>query len=405
MKNTKFKYSSITLALASLMVSVPTFATSIGSDMNIKLTPTSAGMGGVGYVMPQDAVSSVYGNPATLTQLKGNTDFTFGATYLNVFNKAESDGSDGLPAFKGDIEMENYLLPEVAVRQRLTDKLVIGSGLQVISGLGADYRNSHPLDPTVTFITFGANMAAAYDISPSTTIGASMTLAYGLLEMGLVSNTGIQEAFGVRGGLGVTHDLGGIKVGLNYNSELTLDFDDVVQTSPNVYSDLQVQQPQEVILGIASTPDLWTDLLLEANVIYKNWENADTYKDIWKDTYTLQLGGQYKLNNKFKLRTGYSYTSDLLKENGLGNSVGGLTSLAAGGGSVPVNPALIQFMQSTLADPFWNHSVTVGMGYAFTDSIGLDMNAGYSWGPDQTIGANKIEVGLFSVGAGVTWEF
>ena len=160
-----------------------------------------------------------------------------------------------------------------------------------------------------------------------------------------------------------------------------------------------------MIFGIASTPELWTDLLLEANVIYKNWDNAETYQDIWKDTYTLQLGGQYKLNNKFKLRAGYSYTSDLLKENGLGSSLGEVNSLNVGGSAAPISPGLIQFIQSTLADPFWNHSVTVGLGYDFNENTTLDVHGGYGFGPDQTIGANQIEVGIFSVGAGVTWTF
>jgi len=389
----------------SLLISTTSMATTIGSDTNIKFSQTSAAMGGVGYVRPQDASASVFGNPATLTQLGSDTDFTFGALYANVDISGKGDGSDGLPTWKGDIETEKYLFPTIAIRQRMTDNFVLGGGLQVVSGLGADYRNSHPLSPTVTFITFGANVAAAYDLTPQTTVGASVTLAYSLLEIGLLPGTGIQETFGLRTGVGITHDLGPVMVSANYNSKLTLDFNQVTETTPGNFTDLTLEQPQEIIVGIATTDATSENFLVEANVIYKNWENARLYEDIWKDTYTFQLGGQYNLTNKLKLRAGYSYTTDLLKENGLGNSVGKLGSLAVGGATVPISPGVVQLVQATLADPLWNHNATAGLGYDLTDTITADLNIGYGWGSDTNIGANRVETAVFTGGAGLTWEF
>ena len=282
----------------------------------------------MGYVRPQDASASVFGNPATLTQLGADTDFTF-----------------------------------------------------------------------------GANMAAAYDLTPQTTVGASVTLAYSLLEIGLLPGTGIQETFGLRTGVGITHDLGPVMVSANYNSKLTLDFNQVTETTPGNFTDLTLEQPQEIIVGIATTDATSEGFLVEANVIYKNWENAWLYQDIWKDTYTFQLGGQYNLTNKLKLRSGYSYTNDLLKENGLGNSVGKLGSLAVGGVTVLISPGVVQFVQATLADPLWNHNATAGLGYDLTDTITADLNIDYGWGSDTNIGANRVETAIFTGGAGLTWEF
>lgn len=402
MKTTRIKQLVLSVAISAAATSVN--AATIGDDFQLKTSPASAGMAGVGYISPQDAVASVYGNPASLTQLQGDTDFTFGATYLNVRNKGSADGTGLGPAWSGDIEMEHYLLPSIAFRQRVSDRMVLGGGVQVISGLGSDYRTNNVLQPTVTYLNFGANFAAGYELTEKTSVGATVTLSYALLELGLVSNTAMQEAMGVRGGLGIIHDFGPVKAGLNYNSELALKFDDVVRSAPGVMSDADLEQPQEVILGIATTPELWSDLLLEANLIYKNWDNADLHKDIWKDTYTLQLGGQYSVTNKLKLRAGYSYTTDLLKENGLGNSIGGVTSLEAGGATVPISPTVIEFVQA-LADPFWNNQVTLGLGYDLTDTLGVDLHAGYAWGRDRSIGANDVEVGVYSLGAGLTWNF
>lgn len=308
--------------------------------------------------------------------------------------------------YGGDIETEHYLFPTIAIRHRINDKMVLGTGLQVVSGLGSDYRNSHPLGPTVTFLTFGANVAGAYDITPQTSIGASATLAYSLLEIGLNTGTAPQETFGFRGGLGITHDLGPVMVSANYSSEMRLNYHDITRDTLTTWEDLEVEQPQEFVVGIASTPAMWEDLLIEANVIYKNWDNAELYQDIWQDTTTFQLGAQYKVNPTIKLRAGYSYTSDHKKEGTLGNNVGNLTSLGVPGiGTFPISPALIQLIQSTLAGLFWNHNVTAGVGIKLTDTVSADFHVGYGWGEDQTLGANQIDAAIFQGGAGFSWKF
>tara|TARA_R110001583_G_scaffold195551_1_gene376013 strand:- start:24847 stop:26058 length:1212 start_codon:yes stop_codon:yes gene_type:complete len=402
------RYSKVSLTMAfgsCLLISDFSLATTIGSDSNLKFSQTAGGMAGAGYARPQDAVASVFGNPASLTQLNGNTDFTFGASYLNVGNDLTTDGSV-MPVGSGSMEAEHYLLPTMAVRQRLTDKAVFGLGFQAVGGLGSDYRTSQALDPTVTYLNFGANMDFAYAISPKTSVGVAMTLAYGVLEVGLISTTAIQETFGVRGGLGLTHDLGPVMLSVNYNSELEMEFNDVIQsdTSGN-YSDFTLEQPQEVILGIASTPAMWENLLIEADVIYKNWDNATGYKDIWKDTFTLQLGSQYTLN-KLQFRAGYSYTTDLRKDSeDLGNSISGLSTLNVGGATTPVGPAVLQFVTASLAHPFWNHNVTVGIGYEINSNLRADAQAGIAFGDDQSFGGNKTTAEAFTVGAGLSWSF
>lgn len=164
-----------------------------------------------------------------------------------------------------------------------------------------------------------------------------------------------------------------------------------------------MEQPWELILGVASTPALWPNLLLETNVILKNWGDAAAYEDIWEDTATFALDGQYTIS-KLKLRLGYSYTTDLLKKD-VSASIAGLPSIQTPLGTTPISVPLVQFIQSTLADPFWNHQVTVGAGYALSDTIRADLHVGYSYGKDRSIGANRIEVELLTAGAGITWSF
>jgi len=394
------------LILVSALVLVNSQSVSagnLGSDLNLTLTPAAGGMGGVGYVRPEDPVASVFGNPATLGQLKGQTDFTFGASYLNVDAHAQHDGSVTGAPFSANSDSEHYLLPNIAVRQRITDKLTTGGGLQVISGLGADFRRATPLAQKVELIIFGANAGASFDLTPNTSIGGGITLAFGLLELGLLSNTALTEAFGVRGTIGATHDLGPVQVGLTYNSELEINFSDVTEVAPGVFSDFELQQPQEVIFGISTTPALWPNLHLETNVIWKNWSGASGYQDIWEDNFTVALGGQYTLN-RWKLRLGYSYATDFQKDN-VGNSIGDLKTLNVGGAVVPITPPLVQFVQATLTQPYWQQQISGGFGFEVTKTISLDFQAGYAFDSERTIGGTKLDVKELQVGAGFNWAF
>lgn len=339
-----------------------------------------------------------------MTQLDGDTDFTFGAAYLNVDAHADHDGSITGSPFSANSDAVHYFLPTIAVRQRISDKLVVGGGLQVVAGLGSDFRRDSVLAQVVELIVFGANMNAGYALSEKTSIGASFTLAFGFLEFGLASNTAIQETFGGRVALGVTHDLGPAIFAFTYNTELSLDFENVTETSPRVFSDIKLEQPREVIVGLASNSSLWPNLLLETNIIWKNWDNASGYQDVWEDNYTFALGGQYRMG-QWKLRLGYSYATDLQKDE-VGSSVAGLTTLNVPGvGVVPITPPLVRFIQATLTQPFWQQQLSGGLGYAFSDKIEANFQLGYAFDGKRTIGGTRLDVHEFQLGAGFTWHF
>lgn len=378
-------------------------AGNLGSDLNLTLTPAAGGMAGAGYVRPQDPVAAVFGNPATPAQLEGRTSFTFGGSFLNVSAHAAHDGSITGAPFAADSDAKSYLLPNIAVMQRVSDRLVAGGGLQVISGLGSDFREDTPLAPQVELVIFGVNGALAYQPTPRLALGASVTLAFGLLEVGLLRNTGLSHAFGVRAAAGLTYDLGPVMAGVAYNSPLDLRFGSVTETSPGVFSDLRIQQPQEVIVGLASTRSLLPNWVIEADVIFKNWASAETYRDLWDNQTIVAVGAQRSLG-PWKLRLGYSYSTDLQKEN-VGSSIGSLRSLAVGGATVPLSPPLVQFVQATLTQPYWQQQVSGGAGYSLTRSVQLDVHSGYAFDGRRTIGGTEVDVKEFQAGFGLTWRF
>ena len=400
--NIRSKYSKI-LGVTLLVAATDTQALNLGSDFNLTSTPTGGGMAGVGYARPQDPVAAVFGNPSTMTQLEGDTAFSLGMSYLGVEARAKHDGSvTGIP-FSADSDARSYVLPTFGVEQRLSDKAVVGGGMQMISGLGADFRTATALRPQVELIVFGANVGGAYQITPQLSVGASGTVAFGLLELGLLSNTALKHDFGFRGTVGATYDTGPAIVSLTYNSPLSLSFKNVTETAPGQLSTFDLQQPQEAIVGVASSPRLWQNLLLEADLIYKNWGNADGYKDVWKDQGILALGAQYTMG-QWVGRLGYSYSSDLQKDN-VGNSIGNFNSLSFGGGAVPISPSLVKFVQATLVQPYWQQQIAAGVGYKFNQKVRVDLQGAYAFDGDRRIGGTKVEVNEFQLGSAFTWNF
>ncbi len=130
--------------------------------------------------------------------------------------------------------------------------------------------------------------------------------------------------------------------------------------------------------GLASNSTLWPNLLLETNIIWKNWDNASGYQDVWEDNYTYALG----------------------------SSVAGLTTLNVPGvGVVPITPPLVRFIQATLTQPFWQQQLSGGLGYAFSDKIEANFQLGYAFDGKRTIGGTRIDVHEFQLGAGFTWHF
>lgn len=389
---------------ATALGTLPALAGNFGSDFDISMTPAAGGMAGVGLVRPQDPVAAAFGNPATMSQLQGETSFTLGGTYLDVTAKADHDGSITGAPFSASSESDSYLLPQTAALQRIGDDLVVGGGITVNSGLGADFRNVSPIiRPKVEFLSFAANFGAAYDLTEDLTIGASATLGFGLLELGLVDNTALKDAFGFRGSVGATYDLGPVAIGASYTSPLKYEFEGVTETSPGTFTDFDLTLPQTVGFGIATTDLFSSDWLVEFNYRWKNWGNADGFEDVWQDQHVFALGGQYRMGD-FAFRLGYSYSTDLQKKN-VGSSIGSIGSLALGGGTVPVTPDLVQFVQATLTQPFWQQQISAGAGYQLTERLRLDVQGGYAFDGDRSIGGTDIEVNEFQVGAGFTWTF
>lgn len=495
----------VAAGMAMLVASTGAQAASAGTDLNLSAHTIAGGMAGAAYTKPQEVSAAVFGNPATLTQFPG-VNFNFGATHIfltDVETEIETTTGDtpgggiagalhdqgtitGTTSSKHTSDADNYIVPTLGLSLQVSPNLFIGLGLEADAGLGADYRddpidilgntglldlNGNPMEASIPLlvevISFNANISAAYKATEKLSLGAAITIGFGLAQLGTAGQTsGLSNgffdvggdstgaaAFGVGGndeGLNIFSDFGGttssvhdlalgwslgatyevndkIMTSLAVKGPVEYQFDNIIYMEPTYangigvlagapaglgagWQKLDVEQPLEVIAGIAYEDG---GLLVEADVIWKNWGDAAAYEDAYDDQFKIALGTQYTMG-KWSFRGGYSWTEDILRDtpNTTLGSLQGLGSiplgdLAAGtdgvlgilpGTPLPagINPVanvaedVVNIVQMSLLPVIWQHNITTGVGYNFTDAVSVNAFASYAFGETESRTHNNL---------------
>lgn len=426
-----FKKTLLTSAALFGLSGAVAWAGPSGSELDMSFMPAAGGMEGVGAVRPQDTTASVFGNPATVTQLKGQTQFLMGGSYISPDLKSRGtfsapDGMGGLAGvpFEGRSDLDDLALPNAAVLQRLTPDLVVGMGVTGVSGLGSDFRTRFavPLSLTADLKLFGAGMTAGYQLTDKLALGVSVTLGIGSLQVGTVPSTTSSNNFGVSGRVGFTYDLGMVSVGGFYRSEMRVKYSNVVLVNEDTFSDFTLTQPRELKGGISTSEAFSDKTLLAVDFGWKNYSKAAGYQDFWRNQWKLAIGAQHKLTDRFTVRAGWSTNRGIAKPaDKLGFNFSQVTSLFAPGfpdlglgpNVAPVFPDIIQTAQTTIANGLWKQGASAGFGYQLTERIRVDIFANYSFdgvaefkspipgSPQELRGNGK----LFSTGMGFMWDF
>jgi len=346
-----------------------------------------------------------------------------------------------------------------------------GAFKDIQDDLGAIPGLATPLDGPVNatllveVISFNANFAAAYQVSDRLSLGGALTLGFGLAQLGTsgpntgfdtvsdlvvdglagatandgVLDTGVLSNWG--GSTSSVHDIGfgwtlgstyiladGITTSLTVKSPLEYKFKNIIHADPattggalvpgnsaNGWQHLDIAQPLEVIAGVALEDVLAPNLLVELDVIWKNWGDADAYEDAYEDQFLVALGAQYTVGS-WQLRAGYSWAEEILKDTpnstlgqltGLGNLPLGegaaALDVATGAGVVePLATDFVKIVQMTLLPVIWEHTFTAGVGYNFTDAVRVDAFAAYALSEkesrDLDIAAAAADIGLTTLG-------
>lgn len=396
-----------------------------GYDLHNTLAPASAGMAGTSIARPQDNVSATFGNPATLSEFKG-TEFTFGATFYMPEVTVEHDGSVTGGAFRQKSGTDIFPVPQVAVTQDLSGLNIpgtLGLGLTATSGIGSEFRQSpESLGAGAEFIIFGVNAGAGFEVTENLNLGLSATISFAQLDFGLASTSAETHDLGLRGTLGLTYDIGATTLGAFYQTKQKHEYDSIVATAPNVFSNVVIEQPANFGFGIANNSLMGGDLLLMADYMFKQWSEAEFWQDVYEDQNVFTLGAQLTSGN-WDWRLGYGYADDPTKVDATG-PIGSLSVVEAGGinggAQLPLTGAVgtpvVQYLQATQTEVIYKQRVTAGFGYnnflgvpflSLDTHVGLQLEETRDYGTGALPGGGhtSAETSSWHTGFGLTWKF
>lgn len=432
------KKSVIATGVAVALASGGAQAISTGTDLNLSAKAAAGGMAGAAYVRPQEASAAVFGNPATLTQFKG-FNMNFGASLLMIeelkneqFGTITGGGFAGSYSNESISDADNYIVPDLGITLEIAPGLVVGTGLEVDAGLGGDYRDdpvmllgdtsgvglvNFTVPINVELISFNANLAAGYEVNDKLSVGAALTVGFGLFQLGTTGSTqnlsvlsgilGSSPAFddfggttssvhdiGFGGSLGATYKVqDGVMVGASLKSPVEYNFRNAMYSSIDLaqggdgWQDITMEQPLEMIVGVALEDVLIPNLLVEIDYIWKQWSEASGYQDAYEDQWMLAIGGQYTMGN-WKFRLGYSYADEVLKKvpNSTLSNLNGIGSIPLSDGdgfNGGLGTDIVAAFQTALVPVIWQHTVTAGLGYNLTENIRVDAYAAYAFGGED----------------------
>lgn len=420
----KFFIKTSVVLILTVLLSVPAMATN--GDNLIGVGPISRAMGGVGIAAPQDAISAVFSNPAAMCvgPFCPSSEIDFAGTLFAPDVKAKVTGAGVGGVNKASSDDEVYAIPafglSVPIGSAINPPLWrFGLAAYGVTGLGVDYRETDIDRPNPGFggnpLIAGAYTqlqsmrfapAVAYQPNAKFSFGLSGIVEYSNLDLGEGSDW--DYGFGLQGGV-IFKATNEVSLGLNIITPRKLEFEKVSDFNfDGTLDDLDLEAPLEIGGGVAYAI---SKFLIEADVKWINWGDADGYKDFdWEDQWVFAIGAQYEPIPKLYLRAGYNYGKTPVEDN---DGFNGTAPRTVQGKTLPgyyfETFRLIGF--PALAE----HHLTLGIGYEFTPTFSVNLGYMHAFknslsetGTDVT-GANAVEIESEltenAIDFGLTWRF
>ncbi len=428
------KRFSCILALASLAIIVfYSGAFGTNGDNLIGIGPISRSMGGVGIAAPQDAISAVFANPASMCvgPYCPASSFDFAGTLFMPHVKAEVRHATSVA--KDSSASSVYAIPAIGISVPITDKLPLwrfGIAAYGVTGLGVDYRGGE-LD-NASYYNFGGGVTAplvqgeytslqVMKFAPAVgvllmdnlSLGMAVHIDYAMLD--LRNGTSPDYTAGVQLGV-IFKPTDSMNLGLSYTSPQETVHDNI--NLPNLEK-LKLEAPQQLGLGISYEIPTAMNLLVETDVKWLNWADAAGYKDFdWQDQWVYAVGLQVEPKKNFFLRAGFNYSKNPVDEH---DGFDGSFNPATGQPNSAVN------VQGTIFPAYYYETfriigfpaivekhLTLGVGFRFTERF--SMNLGYMHAFEKTISETgtdpfgqpvslESKLSEDSLDFGLTWVF
>lgn len=362
-------------------------ALATNGDNLIGIGPISRSMGGVGLASPQDPISAVFANPAAMCfgPYCPGSEFNFAGTIFDPSVTARLITPGG--TLEKDSQFQPFIIPAIGISTAINPRLRFGLAAYGVSGLGVDYRNfdfnaANPgIDDLYTqlqIMKFAPNIA--YLVTDNFSVGASVHVNFANLD--LEDGSSHDYSAGVQ--LGAIYKIGPVSLGASYVSpqkathSRVFDFD----FNGSAKDAFDLESPQTAGFGVAYALD--DVLLVEGNVKWLNWSDADGYSDFdWDDQWVYAIGAQVMPVEKLALRAGFNYGKNPVKtHNGFDGDFTDPTAVRAVQGHNLPN-FNYEFFRILGFPAIVESHLSLGIGYQFSERFA--MNLGYVHAFEKTI--------------------
>lgn len=380
-------------------------AQSFGVEVFNNLMPASGAMAGASVASPQDLQSAINGNPATLTQYRG-TQFSLGGAWVEpTYNL--SVAPPGLPfvgPFDAKSNAQGIAAPNIGVTQDFTAwglPVTMGLGLMSGSGAGVDFREIPESNGTyASLVALDIVAGAGVSLTERLSVGASIILSNATLAGPFVGNSGASIDYALRGSVGIGYQMTpDTSVGAFWKSKAGYTFDSIAtfpMIAPGVFFDVSADRPQSVGFGIANKTLLDGRLLLALDAVFQQYSDAAMFGDLFNDQWALQFGTQFALSDRIRLRLGYAWNENPMRDS-VGDRLGGVLP--------PAGVAQVQYIEALFA-AIPQHRITGGVSVRdVLPGVDLDLFAGGMFEESQTFGITTASVESYWIGTGITWRF
>ncbi len=379
-------------------------AQTFGVELHNNLMPASGGMAGASLSRPQDVQSAINGNPATLRQFPG-TQFSFGGSWVDANYRISQ--ANPLPAlsvtpFSAESDTPGGLLGNIGVTQEvlvLGLPATLGLGLISNAGAGVDFRDVDASNGTsAQYLALDLISAASVDLTEQLSVGASFALGTSFLDGPFVDVAGMTAAYGARFTLGASYQVDpDTSIGTYWQSKKNFEFENGALSPGGMPVDINFDHPMNVGFGIANSSLMDGRLLLASDVLFKDYSNADTLRALYRDQWAFQFGGQYAATDKVRLRLGYAYNQNPMKD---------ANTVNVGGFTLPDGIPGVRYVQGQFA-AITQHRITTGIGVQDV-MPGVDFNlfGGFAFAASDQFAATRVRIdGNYWIGFGTTWRF
>ncbi len=393
------------LAIGTGSVHAQTF----GVELHNTLMPASGAMGGVSIARPQDFLSGINGNPAAMTQFQG-TQFTFsGAWAEGTVNQTQTGnipfaGPSLIEPFSAKSSAPGSAVANIGVSQDLSElglPATLGVGFVTTSGFLLNYTEQPASRGTSSgLFVFNLPVSLGVDLTDRWSVGSSASIGIGIFDGPFVGASSMVMDYGVRGTLGTNYKLHDRNtLGGYYQTKENFTFENAFVLNPGpgqITQDVKLDLPENFGLGLANTALMDGKLLLGVDLLYKLWDNADTFKAVYDNQFVVQLGSQLSVN-KYRFRSGYVWSENPIDQTP-GPNIGGVVQ--------PGDIRAVRYTQGLLAVTS-QHRISGGIGIQdFIPGIDLDMMAGGMLKSSEQLGDfTSTSIESYWIGGGMTWRF